>query len=385
MPWLLALATGLGASAATAGLLVVTIEGRAAPVEERLQAVRHFAACEPPALVTPTGATFLSPGQFAAFAEQVLGAAGPSGCADAMPPSTALRSDAELLSEHVHLARERGLDPLVCNAANWRVVAILVDDCDQADAVARHHGGCSADIRIVAQPFAPGRLMAIPHDHALHVEYSADPDELRRDKLLLESLLVDSPPSACDDLRFRSFLAGILEHAAPGAVRRIGWATSSRSGQQWSFGRMVRDSEAGWRLETRPNGGAFDNFSKPELLRAGCGINRESSPSLLAAARCVPDSGTSRAGAAAEIARLQDAGLSLRSESHCVGCHMADQLALLVHHPQAAMEDPGPSLFARNGIKLGNQRHLGFRYDGVFWMSQRMSRHLETIGGGEDP
>jgi hypothetical protein len=311
----------------------------------------------------------LSEAQFEVFARKVLGPTSPIGCSGTRNPDTEFLSDAELLSDKVHLARERGISPEACDAHRWRVVAVVLDDCKEPDAGEYGAHGCAPEIRVIAQPFTQTGLGLISHDYSMHLIYAV-PNR--------RAFAQDAANLRRSGATFEGYTSILTRHASPERLVRIAWSTSSHSGQHWSFGRLARRSNNEWQLERLPSGGWFDNYSKPEALRGMCGINRESDARTKAIFRCQTDSASFVVGD--EIRRLQDAAHSRRNEGRCVSCHMADQMSLLSDPRTPLLDENGLSAFARNNVKLGNQRQLGYRYDGRFWLSKRMT---SLLGGTE--
>lgn|GEM_PF-4201894 len=313
--------------------------------------------------------------QFQAFASQVLGMS-PTGYAAPINRDNLFLADGELLHPWIHLARERGLEPEVYEIQRWRIIAAVLDHGEQVATNSNSSTRNESEVRLVAQPLTYRATGLVSHDYAMHLTYVVhDVEGFFRDIASWKGLKAAPENNSRQQERFTWASDVLNRYATEENLIRIAWSTSSRSGQQWSFGSLVRESDNAWRLAELPGGGYFDNFSKSEMLRGRGGINHEQNATLSAAFGSKTAAHLIQS-ATKEIARLQDPGSSRRSEGLCVACHMADQLAVLRSHQGGIFNANGVTVFGTTGVKLGNQRQIGFRYDGEFWLSSRMIRTL---------
>jgi hypothetical protein len=276
------------------------------------------------------------------------------------------KRDATRLDAATHAAQSQGLDPALSNPGYWRAVSFRVDLCDFGE------GACEPEFRVVAQPFLRKGMFVVPYDDALHFIYRlSDVGGYAETVAGLQGAVAgdaatDFSRLCASGLRDR-IKTVLTRYAAPKNLLRVGWMTSSASGQEWTFGQFARTADGGLAAENVGGDGVFDNFSKLRLLLEACPLNDRAPEAQKALFGCVHDP----AAASGMLSRLQDPKELRRPKDHCAVCHTLATSAK-IHALGGANDGNGVPILAKHGVILSNLRQFGYSLRGAKYLSDRV-------------
>jgi hypothetical protein len=338
-----------------------------------------------------------------------------------------LEGDEGFMRSCNHLAQLNGIRDEPSRAASWHVVGFRFDPCVNAGprnlSSTADLNGCSAEARLVAQPFilnADGRREVI--DASLHLIYEVKGvsgiSEIVRDlksvQNVTKSVAGSAYPAAslftvhpglelerrrgeCNGTSSRSISNFLAKHTNPSKLAQVAFMTSSGGLKQWSFGFLGPNS--GFKFGTTPIG-RFDNFSDALLSQGIFPVNQENRTAnsmlnisqsfelvSIGQERALSESQKAEARTQLDVLNdLMNPKATLQIDQSCVGCHMAPQLfRSLARHagvPQAVGTRPySNSLsfpnFSNSNRSFVNLRNFGYGSGFAPGVSQRTLNEID--------